>query len=201
MRGIWRSLDLWGTEVIFCIRERDRYWLSRPLLDRVTSKENESNNPFQATYFSIAREALSLVRDQDGARSLCDVGAGNGRVAGIALDLGFQDVWGVEIDKGWRDALCALRARASNRFDFIIGDAMEVMPKRRFDTVFVFNPMNREKFARLLQAIEQRGCLPGTFVFVNPEYDELMIGLDYEVTHTRSNGKHVEFRVFKRRKP
>ena len=161
----------------------------------------EGNNPFQATYFSIAREALSIARHEEGAVSHCDVGAGNGRVAKIALDIGFLDVWGVEIDERWRRALQALHEEAEARFNFVIGDALKSMPQRRFDAIFLFNPMDRKLFARFLARLGQRKFLPRVFVQVNPEYDDLMIEAGYEETYSRSTGKHIEYKIFRRRTP
>lgn len=201
VRGIGPSIILWAGEIGYCCRANDRFLLSRLFLDPPEASLGEGNNPFQATYYSIAREVLSIVRDQDGPVSLCDIGAGNGRVASIALDLGFQDVYGIEIDGRWQAALRALRDQTSSRFDFIIGDALEVMPQRRFDALFLFNPMNREKFSRFLEGMKHRGSLPSVFVLVNPEYDDLMVGVDYKESLSRSTGKHVEYRVFRRQKP
>ncbi len=145
-RGIWPSIKIWAGEVSHCWCSNDRFWLSRPLFDHPNATLGEGNNPFQASYFSIAREALSIVREQEDAVSFCDVGAGNGRVAKIALDLGFLDVWGVEIDERWKKALRALHEQSNGQFNFIIGDALKTMPQREFDVIFLFNPMSQKVF-------------------------------------------------------
>lgn len=201
VRGIWPSIKLWAGEVSYCCRASDRFLLSRPFMDQPEATMGEGNNPFQASYFSVAREALLIVRDQEGAVSICDVGAGNGRVAKIALGLGFEDVWGIEIDPRWEGTLQALHGEADGRFHFIIGDALKIMPQRRFGAIFLFNPMNRELFARFLKGLKHRDFLPRVFVQVNPQYDDLMVDAGYQETHSRSTGEHVEYRVFSRRKP
>ena len=123
---------------------------------------------------------------------------GNGRIAKIAIGLGYQDVCAIEIDVRWRPKLRTLQEHDSDRFSFVIGDALEVMPQRLFDTVIMFNPMGRDKFEQFIGLIKQEGRLPGTFVLINPEYDDLVLEVGYEETGSRSTGRHVEYKIFKR---
>ncbi len=200
VRGFWPSVQLWSSEIRFCIREKDWYFLSRPFLDQAGNACDVDDNPFQATYYVIAREALEFVRSHEGSGSLYDVGAGNGRVAKVALALGFREVMGIEVDVRWQVTLRALEEQSGGRFNFIIGDALETVPRQRFDTIVMFNPMSHGKFQRFLANMEREGWLPGIFVLINPEYDTHLFESGYEEICTSSTGQHVEYKIFKRRK-
>lgn len=199
-RGLWPSLKLWAGEIIYCIKEKDRFLFSRPFIDHPPSEGNQDNNHFQATYYSIAREALEAASEQGGSGSLCDVGAGNGRIIKVALGLGYKDIYAIEIDARWRRSLHKLQERVSDRFNFVIGDALEVMPRRLFDTMVMFNPMGRDKFEKFIRLLERTERLPRNLVLVNPKYDDLVLEVGYEETKHRCTGRHVEYKIFRRLK-
>lgn len=200
-RGMWPSIRLWAGEISFCYRANDPFLLSRPFMDQPEATLGEGNNPFQAAYFSVAKEALSIVRDQEGAVSLCDVGAGNGRVVKIALDLGFQDVWGIEIDGRWEETLRALREEVGGRFQFVIGDALTSIPQKHFGVIFLFNPISRESFSKFLDILKKHELLPRVFVQINPQYDDMIEDAGYQETHSLSTGEYVEYKIFSLRAP
>ena len=199
-RGIKASLKIWLGEFYLCAINFDWYVLSRPLLDRGSAEPTTNDNPFQATYFFIARDIVKLLQTDFNAKSLYDVGAGNGRIIKLALELDYDTVYGVEIDEKWRTTLQSIQQDSADRFHFIIGDALQQKQGRKFDSIFLFNPMGREKFALFLSELKSDGMLPNTFALVNPQHEDLIQSAGYEVAHTRRTGKYVEYRIFNRLK-
>jgi 16S rRNA G966 N2-methylase RsmD len=167
-------------------------------MDIAPNKIDAEHYPFQATYYTIAREVLEFLKNEQPTDSICDVGAGNGRVANIALRLGYTDVFAIEIDERWRNSLSRVQKNAPDRFQFVIGDASELATNRRFDVVFLFNPMGRTKLETLIGQMKHVWVLPRTFVLINPEHDDLILEAGYEELRERTTGRHVEYRVFKR---
>lgn len=204
---IWyflRSLFLRGPIGHFRILLTEFYYENTFKIKTIAFKKSSSSDFFhyQGASYWIVFKVLKSITSHTLKFDFIDIGCGKGRALCIAEYLGYNQLYGIEMDQELISmaqtnlGLYSFKRKVSE-FHLFCENALVYPYKNKPSVYFLFNPFNEEIMTQVLNRILTNTQAITYFVYLNPMYDKPFKDKNIPLYKVCKTGLYTEAKIFK----
>lgn len=152
---------------------------------------------YQGADPQVIRDLLAALPQSARESHFLDYGCGKGRALLVAIQHGFRQLTGIEIDPNLmatcKSNLSKVAGNSSDvRVDFFEGDASLFHPPSGKVTAFFYNPFSGPPLREVAHRLKANANLPGSEVwilYINPLHLSVFTALGFKTVHTLKHRK------------